>query len=93
MIRFNQNPTLKPYIDMPTELRKKQNMISKNIFLRWWIMQFLEKLWEMWENIEHTKLVTTERRRNYLVSEPNYHITKFTELLAVEMRKNSSTYE
>ena len=35
------------------------------------------------------KLVTTERRRNYLVSEPNYHTTKFfTEnLLAIEMRK------
>ena len=23
------------------------------------------------------KLVTIERRRNYLVSEPNYHTTKF----------------
>ena len=23
------------------------------------------------------KLVATERRRNYLVSEPNYHTTKF----------------
>ena len=35
------------------------------------------------------KLVTTERRRNYLVSEPNYHTTKFlTEnLLAIEIRK------
>ena len=35
------------------------------------------------------KLVTTERRRNYLVSEPNYHTTKFfTEnLLATEMKK------
>ena len=34
------------------------------------------------------KLVTTERR-NYLVSEPNYHTTKFfTEyLLAIEMKK------
>ena len=52
------------------------------------------------------KLVTTERRRNYLVSEPNYHTTKFfTEnLLAIgkfihliEMRKtqiliNKSVY-
>ena len=26
---------------------------------------------------KNIKLVTTERRRNYLVSEPNYHITKF----------------
>ena len=35
------------------------------------------------------KLVTTERRRNYLVSEPNYHTAKFfTEnLLATEMKK------
>ena len=35
------------------------------------------------------KLVTTERRRNYLVSEPNSHNTKFlTEnLLAIEMKK------
>ena len=47
------------------------------------------------ENIEHVrknrdiKIVTTERRRNYLVSEQNYHTTKFfTEhLLAIEMRK------
>ena len=30
----------------------------------------------------HIKLVTTERRRNYLVSELNYHTTKcFTENL------------
>ena len=35
------------------------------------------------------KLVTTERRRNYLVSEPNYYTRKFfTEnLLAKEMKK------
>ena len=34
------------------------------------------------------KLVTTERRRNYLVSEPNYQTKKFfTEnLLAIDMR-------
>ena len=34
------------------------------------------------------KLVTTERRRNYLVSEPNYHTKFFTEyLLAIEKEK------
>ena len=33
--------------------------------------------------------VVTERRRNYLVSEPNYHTTKFfTEnVLSIEMKK------
>ena len=37
----------------------------------------------------HIKLATTQRRRNYLVSEPNYHTTNFfTEtLLAIEMKK------
>ena len=38
------------------------------------------------------KLVTTDKRRNQLVSEPNYHPTKqFSEnLLAVEMEKDRS---
>ena len=34
-------------------------------------------------------LVTTEKRKNYLVSEPNYHTTKFftDHLLVIEMKK------
>ena len=41
------------------------------------------------------KLVTTDKRRNQLVSEPNYHTTKwFSEnLLAIEMKKNKSKNE
>ena len=39
------------------------------------------------------KLVTTETRRNYPVSEPNYHTTKlFTDnLLAIEIKKTEIT--
>ena len=39
------------------------------------------------------KLVKTDRWRNYLVSDPNYHTTEFfTEnLLAIEMRKQKQT--
>ena len=35
------------------------------------------------------KLIITERRRNYLVSESNYHTAKFftVDLLAIEMKK------
>ena len=35
------------------------------------------------------KLVTTERRRNYLISEPNYNNTRFftKHLLAIAMKK------
>ena len=42
----------------------------------------------MFEKIE-SKLVATEKRRNYLVSEPNYHTTEFftEKLLAIDMRK------
>ena len=38
------------------------------------------------------KLVTAERKRNYLVSEPNYHTAKFfpENLLAIEMRKTQT---
>ena len=40
-------------IDMNTDLRKKNNNNNlKNTFLSRWIMQFLEKLWKMWENLE-----------------------------------------
>ena len=41
------------------------------------------------------KLVKTERRRNCLVPEPNFHTIKyFTEnLLAIKLRKNEGTYE
>ena len=51
-------------------------------------MQFLENPWKMWQN-RNIKVLTTERRRNYLISEPNYHTTKyFTEnLLPIEMKK------
>ena len=35
------------------------------------------------------KLITTEKRRNYLVSEPNYHTIKFFTkiVLALKMKK------
>ena len=37
------------------------------------------------------KLVATEKRKNYLVSEPNYHTTKFfiESMLAIEMKKKA----
>ena len=49
----------------------------------------VEKTMENVRKYRNIKLVTTERRRNYLVLEPNYHTTKFfTEnLLAIEMKK------
>ena len=39
-----------------------------------------------------TKLVTTERTRNYLVSQPNSHTTKFfsEKLIGIEMKKTET---
>ena len=69
---------------MNTDLRKKaKNDFQKDFFELMHNVVFRKTM----ENVR--KLVTTERRRNYLVSEPNYHTTKFfTEnLLAIEMKK------
>ena len=35
VIKYNENAWLKPYIGMNTDLRKKQKMILKKIFLSW----------------------------------------------------------
>ena len=52
-------------------------------------MQFFGETMEYVRRHRNIKLVTAERKRNYLVSDSNYHTTKiFTEnLLAIEMRK------
>ena len=43
-------------------------------------MQFSEKAMENGRRYKDIKLVATERRRNYLVSEPNYHTTQIFSL-------------
>ena len=55
-------------------------------------MQSLEKLLEKHRDI---KLVTTETRRNYLVSEPNSHMTIFfsDNILTIEIKKNIYVYQ
>ena len=53
------------------------------------------KTMENVRNHRDIKLVTTDEKRNKLVSEPSYHLTKrFSEnLLAIEMKKNKSKNE
>ena len=45
----------------------------------------LKKTMENVRKYRNVKLVATERRRNYLVSEPNYHTNNF--IKAIEMTK------
>ena len=53
------------------------------------IFAVFKKIMENVRKHRDIKLVPTKRRRNYLISEPSYHKTKFfTEnLLAIEMKK------
>ena len=72
VIKFNQNAWLEPYIDMNTDLKKKSN-----IFLKLINNAVFGKTKENVRKHRYIKVFTTERRTNYLVSEPNYHSTKF----------------
>ena len=70
MIKFNQKAWLKPYIDMNTKLKQKakNNFEEKSFKL---MNNVVEEL--SWGKCEKTYIfVTTERRRNDIVSEPNY---------------------
>ena len=88
VIRFNQEAWLKEYIDMNTELRKQaKNDFEKDFFKLINNTVFGKTMENVWKHRD-IKFVTTNERRNQLVSEPNYHTTKyFSEDLAIEMKK------
>ena len=89
VIQFNQKAWLKPCIDMNTELRKQaKNNFEKDFFKLMNNSVFGQTMGNVRKHID-IKLVTTDKRRNHLMSEPNYHTTKwFSEcLLATEMKK------
>ena len=67
----------------------------KIVFLSLWITQFFEITIKKVRKDRDIKFFTTERRRKYLLSEPNHHTTKFfTEnSLAIEMKRNRDTCE
>ena len=89
VIKFDQKVWLKPYIDMNTKLRQNTTNNFEKDFFKLMNNAVFEKTMENLRKHRNIKLATTERRRNYLLSEPSYHTTKFfTEnLLAIEMRK------
>ena len=77
VIRFNQEVWLKPYINMTTELRTEAKNDFEKDFFKLMDNAIFGKTMENVRKHRDIKLVTTDKRRNQLVSEPNYHTTKW----------------
>ena len=84
VIQFNQE-----YIYMNTKLRKQAENDFKSDVFKLMNNSVFGKTMKNVRKYKDIKLVTTDKKRNQLVSEPNYHTTKwFSEnLLVIEMKK------
>ena len=74
---------------MNTKLRKEAKNDFEKVFFKLMMNSVFRKTMENVRSHRDIKLVTTDEKRNKLVSEPNYHTTKrFSKnLLAIEMKK------
>ena len=76
VIQLNLEPRLKPYINMNAELRKQATNDFEKDFFKLMHSSVFGKTMENVRKHRNIKLVTTDKRRNQLVPEPNYHTTK-----------------
>ena len=89
IIEFSQKAWLKPYIDMNTELRKLvKDDFEKDLF-KLINNAVFGKTMENIRKHRDIKLVTTDKKRTKLVSEPNYHTMNYIseDLSITEMNK------
>ena len=77
---------MKPYIDRNTKLRTEVKNDFEKGFLKIKDNIVFGKTIENVKNHRDIKLVTTSKRRTYLVLEPDYH-TNLENLLAIEISK------
>ena len=76
LIQFNQEAWLKPYIETNTKLRTEAKNDFKKYLFKLMNNFVFGKTMENVKKHRDNKLVATDKRRNQLLSEPNYHITK-----------------
>ena len=76
--KFNQKAWQRPYIDTNTELKKSKKWLWDNFF-KLMDNSVFRKTMENVQKRRNTKLVTTNGRRNHLLSKPNYHKQSFSQ--------------
>ena len=99
VIEFNQKEWLKLYIDMNTELRKTTNNDFEKDLSKLIYNSVFGKTMENIRKHREIKLVTTDKKRSKLVSEPNYHTINLisedlsiTEIKKTKVKMNTPIY-
>ena len=89
IIQFDQEVWLKPYIDLNTRLRKDAKNDFEIYFFKLMINALFGKTMQNKRKHRDLKLVTSDKRRSILASEPNYHTSKYIseDLMIIEMKK------
>ena len=99
VIEFRQEDWLKPYIDMNNKLRIQAKNDFEKYFFKLMNNSVFGKTMENVRNHRDIKLVTSDKRRSILASEPNHHSSKriskdlmITEMRKVEVKMNKPMY-
>ena len=77
VIELRQEAWMKPYIDMNTKLRTDAKNDFEKDFFKLKDNSVFGNTMENVRNHRDIKIVTTNKQRNKLASEPNYHTTKY----------------
>ena len=89
VVEFRQKEWLKPYIEMTTKLRMHGKNDFEKDFFKLMNNSVFGKTMENVRNHRDIRVVTTDKRRSILASEPKYHSSKCIskDLMIMETKK------